>query len=137
MNNDHIQPFTSKAIASLDKGACGAELDRQLAMLAKDIVDRPMDVTGKATQPRKLKLELALTPVVEFDPQTEQNVLVSIAVEPHIDGITPKVTGGKTEARMVRGNLLYNKEIPSKFDQRPLFPETEQPELTESEADDA
>lgn len=129
MANTHIIPFQASGIHNLDKGAFGKEIDRQLRKIAEDIHDRPMDVTGKATASRKVKMEFTITPVIEFDPQTEQNVLVSMAVEPSIDGICPKVVGGKTELRYTRGQLLYNKDIPSKFDQRPLF--SEEPEEAE------
>jgi hypothetical protein len=126
MNKDHIQPFNSNALAGLDGGALGLELDRQIGMLCRDINDRPMDCTGKATPARKLKVEFTLTPVIEFDKDTQSPALTGIEVEPHVDGITPKVTGGKTEVRMIRGKLLYNKSIPTKFDQMPLFPEDEE-----------
>lgn len=126
-NTDHIQPLNARSIADLDNGAFGLEIDRQLRMLARDIVDRPTDVMGKATPGRKLKLAFDLTPIVEFDQQQGISVLTGISVEPSIDGTMPKVSGGKTESRINSdGGLVFNKAIPAKFDQRPLFPETEE-----------
>ncbi len=133
MKDSHIKSFTANVLTELDHGALGVELNRQLQVLARDIIDRPMDAHGKPTPARKLKLAFELRPIIEFDQEAKSPVLKSIAIEPTVDGITPKVIGGVTELRMIRGQLLYNKFIPDKFDQRPLFDHEEEPAETEED----
>jgi len=119
----HIKPFNAEAVLNLDHGALHAEVNRRLAFLIKDINDRPMDASGKATKARKLKIEITLTPVIEFDKQTETKRLQSISVEPSIDGTCPSVIGGKTDVRITKGGAVYNAALPQTFDQSPLFAE--------------
>ena len=120
MSNEHIKPFNSDAIMDMDSGALRAEVNRRIALLVKDICDRPMNAMGKPTKARKLKMEITFTPVIEFDKQTETNRLVRIEVEPTVDGICPSTTGGKTDVRMIRGTALYNAALPQTFEQMPL-----------------
>ena len=120
INNDHIQPFTAKSIVALDKGAVGAEIDRQLGVLCQDINSRPMNAELKPTPARVLTVKLKLSPVLEKSKQDGSVSLVAIAVEPDISGSSPNTIGGKTDVRMRRGRLVYNTEVPENFEQLAL-----------------
>lgn len=120
MNNDHIKPFDADAVLGMDGGALRAEINRKIALLIRDIADRPMMADGKATSARTLTVTLSLTPIIEFDKQTETRRMVSIACEPKIDGKCPATVGGRTDVRVIRGTALYNSADASRFDQMPL-----------------
>ena len=120
INNNHIQPFNAANLCDMDGGAVGAEIDRQLKILCADIADRPMNAMMKATPARKLHIEISLTPMLIQSKQTQTVELEGICAEPVISGGCPKTMGNKTEVRMKKGKLVYNKAVPENFDQLPL-----------------
>lgn len=113
----HIVPVSAATIGSMDGGRFGAEVDRQIAILIRDIMDRPCDTANK-TQPRKLKIQLTLTPVVQTDNGVTN--LVQITAEPQLTGSCPAVVGMETEVQIHDGKACFNTICPGKFHQLPL-----------------
>ena len=135
MNNAHIMEFSSNVLADMDAGALGAEITRQIQIACRDIQQRPMDINGKATGSRKVKIGLSFAPILTFNKQTESKELTGIHVEPTVDGTSPAVTGGRTELRISpRGAILFNKLVPGSFDQMPLPFEDEEVVAEDEEA---
>lgn len=120
MAEPQIIPLTANTLGRLDTGRFGVAIDRALRLIEQDIADRHANAAGKCER-RKLKIEITLEPIVEYDQQTREVQLVGIHVEPRVYGSVPPTVGSVHQMRIRNGSAHFNLDAPHSFDARPLF----------------
>lgn len=121
---DHLKQLDADGILDLDQGALRTEINRQIAIIMRDIADRPCNADLK-TEARKLTFALEFHPQVKVNKATRSAELYSIEVEPVVTVKAPATRGGRTEVKVKRGQPVFNLDTPDSVDQIPLPFETE------------
>ena len=114
--SQNLTKLTFASLGLLD-GKLEPLLDKHMAAIASDCINRPGDVT-----PRKVVMEFVVTPVI--DPSTNECDDVDLVVE-----CKSKVPVYRTRGyrmRVTRGGLGFNADSPDNPNQQTLFREAEE-----------
>lgn len=132
MNPSHLKPFDANSLLALDEGKIAKAINLEMKKVFGDVVDRPCSATGK-TKPRKLTIEVEVTPIVREDKTGMQRWVVDhVEIVPKVTSKLPAVTGGINAVKLsisrdpsgvVGVHGRWNPEIPDDLDQPALFPE--------------
>lgn len=98
-------------LTELDSGKINLLVQKHLALVAQDCMNRPGDKTK-----RKVVLEFYAEPILEEDGQCERCKL-----EIECKSKVPTFRSRRFEMRVSKGGFLFNKDFPDAIDQAPLF----------------
>ena len=98
-------------LTELDSGKINMLVERHLAQIASDCINRPADETK-----RKVVLEFFAEPIPEEDGQCER-----AKIEIECRSKVPVYRSRRFEMRVSKGGFLFNKDFPGELDQPSLY----------------